>query len=170
MKKRPFFKYPPKNSCLATRTSTLSMRFLRAKEGGKEKTCENSFSLLPMVPCASSPVICVTLASSARLCAKKEAPEVEAVRHGTRCPSTRQAPGPCVLEFNPVQSTKSRGKVLGQTLHSTRYSVLTSWRMSKGMFSWKGVRQWVTSLRRRLNLTSVRNVCEAVPKSLFLAP
>ena len=89
VKKRPFFKYPPKNSCLATRTSTLSMKFLRAKEGGKEKTCENSFSLLPMVPCASLPVICVTLASCAGLCAKNEAPEVEAVGHGARCPSTR---------------------------------------------------------------------------------
>ena len=91
--KTAIFKYPSKNSCLATRTSNLSMKFLRVKEGGKEKTCENSFSLLPMVPWASSPVICVTLASCARLCAKKEAPEVESgTVPGTRIQGRHRVP------------------------------------------------------------------------------
>ena len=36
-------------------------------------------------------------------------------------------------------------------------------------FFWGGGRM-VASLRRRLNLTSVGNVCEVAPKSLFWAP
>ena len=41
------------------------------------------------------------------------------------------------------------------------------------IFFWGGEGGWgrmVASLRRRLNLTSVGNVCEVAPKSLFWAP
>ena len=66
--------------CLVPRCFSLDEN-LHAKEGWKEKTDKTlplSF-LLSMVPCASSPVTCVSLAFYACPCVKNKAPEEEEV-------------------------------------------------------------------------------------------
>ena len=61
--------------CLVHRRLSLSMNICAQtrQEGGRVRCASPIIFLFPMVPCASSPITCLSLAFPARLCAKKEA-------------------------------------------------------------------------------------------------
>lgn len=109
--------------CLVHRRLSLSMNICSQtrQEGGRVRCASPIIFLFPMVPCASSPITCLSLAFPARLCAKKEAVKTRTLIVGHPSQHARRKRKE-ILPPPPPPGTNRKRKPLPYSLTKTEYT------------------------------------------------